>query len=171
MMAGIGRGESRWAAMGDVASVGSSSRAQLDIYTQVVARLEATEEAHAALRTVFDHLPIGVVWARAIRDAGGAIADFEMRYANGLAAEVLGRPGEDVGGRRCTELHPGPEGEPWRALTTQVVSARAPFHAERYPVALRGAARDLTVGVVPYEDGYLAWYYPAPGEPALTAQP
>jgi PAS domain-containing protein len=150
----------------DLGSVGASSAAQLRIYTQAVARDEAADEARRALRTVFDHVPVGIVWAKAIRDAAGGIVDFELLYTNALAAAVLGAPADDLTGRRCSAVHPGAEGDAWRALTARVVADAVPFQADRYRVEVHGTTQDVSVGVVPYDDGYIAWCLPlAPLDP------
>jgi PAS domain-containing protein len=140
--------------------VTTPSVAQLLSYREEIARLQAVATANDALRRVFDRLPIGVVWATAVRDDAGTIVDYDICYANALAREVLGRPTDEIIGRRCTALHPSPEGDAWRELTGRVVETGEPFHAERYPVELRGSTQDFAVDVVAYDDGYISWYQP-----------
>src|SRR3954453_17369946 len=60
-----------------------------------------------AFRAGFDLVPdpVGVLWA--IRDAGGAIADFETGYSNPAMARMIGVPTEASMGRRLIEEAPG----------------------------------------------------------------
>jgi PAS domain-containing protein len=60
----------------------------------------------AAFRTAFDLVPdpLGVLWA--IRDADGAIADFETGYSNPAMARMIGVPLEVSMGRRLLEEAP-----------------------------------------------------------------
>jgi signal transduction histidine kinase len=70
-------------------------------------RLERLFGAGAmAFRAAFDLVPdpVGVLWA--IRDAGGAIADFETGYSNPAMARMIGVPTEVSMGRRLLEEAP-----------------------------------------------------------------
>src|SRR5215218_11041946 len=59
-----------------------------------------------ALRGAFELVPdpVGVLWA--IRDPGGAIADFETGYSNPAMARMIGVPTEASMGRRLLEEAP-----------------------------------------------------------------
>jgi signal transduction histidine kinase len=72
------------------------------------ARLERLfGDGATAFRAAFDLVPdpVGVLWA--IRDAGGAIADFETGYSNPAMARMIGVPTEASMGRRLLEEAPG----------------------------------------------------------------
>jgi hypothetical protein len=60
----------------------------------------------AAFRAAFDLLPdpVGVLWA--IRDRGGAVADFETGYSNPAMARMIGVPTEASMGRRLLDEAP-----------------------------------------------------------------
>jgi signal transduction histidine kinase len=60
----------------------------------------------AAFRAAFDLVPdpVGVLWA--IREAGGAIADFETGYSNPAMARMIGVPTAASMGRRLLEETP-----------------------------------------------------------------
>jgi hypothetical protein len=59
-----------------------------------------------AFRAAFDLVPdpVGVLWA--IRDPGGAIADFETGYSNPAMARMIGVPTEASIGRRLLQEAP-----------------------------------------------------------------
>jgi signal transduction histidine kinase len=72
------------------------------------ARLERLfGDGATAFRAAFDLVPdpVGVLWA--IRDADGAIADFETGYSNPAMALMIGVPTEASMGRRLVEEAPG----------------------------------------------------------------
>ena len=78
-----------------------------------------------AFRAAFDLVPdpVGVLWA--IRDAGGAIADFETGYSNPAMARMIGVPTEASMGRRLLEEAPGfGEDETFTRMRNVLISGR-----------------------------------------------
>ena len=79
-------------------------------FTDVTDLRAASEDARrsaALLTSVQAASPDGVMAFRAVRDAAGAIVDFECLLANPRSAEISGRSGEDLVGQRLLAVFPG----------------------------------------------------------------
>ena len=68
---------------------------------------EAAEQAGDLLRSILEASPDGVMAFRSVRDEAGGVADFEWVLVNPRAAEIVGRPADEVVGRRLLEVFPG----------------------------------------------------------------
>ena len=64
-------------------------------------------KARGLLRAILTASSDGVMAFRSVRDADGAIVDFEWRLVTPLAAELVGRGPSDLVGRRLLEVFPG----------------------------------------------------------------
>jgi PAS domain-containing protein len=93
---------------------------------------ELDERFRRALDSILDL----VVVERAVRDASGAIVDFEIVWMNNAPVDVAGRSRDAMIGRRISELYPALAGGELIAGYRQVVETGQP----------------LVVDVLPYED-------------------
>lgn len=68
---------------------------------------QALRESEARFRAFQETSPDGFMIFRSLRDASGAIVDFEWLYANPAAERIVGRGADELVGRRLLEEMPG----------------------------------------------------------------
>ncbi|GLC28556.1 PAS domain-containing protein [Roseisolibacter agri] len=93
------------------------------------ARAES-EAQFARFRAVQDGSPDGFVLARAVRDAGGAVEDFEYVYANPAADALLAGAAPTVTGLRMRTLFPHAEASGLFTAYAAVADRGVPFQTE-----------------------------------------
>src|SRR3954451_22646938 len=116
--------------------------------------LDAVEELHVSLEAIDE----AFFRMTAVRDTTGRIVDFEYQYCNRAALELLGRPREEVVGRRLLELFPSHRTNGLFDAYVLVTEAGEPL---RYEFAFDegGVAGEFEVVVSQADDGYvLAWH-------------
>lgn len=111
----------------------------------------------AALDQLFDHVTVG----RPVRDAAGAIVDFEMVLVNAPSHDAVGRTASEMEGHRVTELFPGWMASDVGRAFCRVVESGEPFvdHWTAYADTIDdGTSIEgyWSIGCAPFGDGYLA---------------
>src|SRR5690348_1619513 len=81
----------------------------------------------ADVLAVLDADPQGWAFARAVRDGGGAIVDFELLYLNEAGARYLGQPRAQLIGGRYRQLWPETVNDSTIPLYRKVVETREPI--------------------------------------------
>ncbi len=109
------------------------------------------------LEALNDQVAIGV----AVRDASGAIIDFELAYMNAASVDGAGRTAEQLVGSRLLDAFPDFAGHGLLESFIAVVETGEPYVVRRLPY--QGATRDgrpidgfYSMRVVRFGDGYLA---------------
>jgi serine phosphatase RsbU (regulator of sigma subunit) len=125
-------------------------------------RIEAVDRlGRDVFRAALDAMLDDVAIARAIRDDGGRIVDFELEHANARSRDGAGRGPDEMIGRRATELYPSWSESGMLEAFIDVVESGEPLIADE--LAYHDVAPDGTpisgwwrLLVVPFGDGYLA---------------
>ena len=109
----------------------------------------------ADLLALLDADPHGCALARSVRAADGRIVDFTLVYLNAAGSRFLGRPPEELVGRRYRELWPETVTDGTLPIYVRVVQDRVPavrtVYYDRATVAGHFEFR-----VVPFDDGFVA---------------
>lgn len=127
-----------------------------------LARVELTEQtARDSFRRAMDAMLDQVILARSIRDASGAIVDFEIEFANTAALASTERTAETTVGRRVRELYPALVASGLFDRFCRVVETGVPWEVERLQYQDRAAdGREVSgwwsLQVMAVDDGYLA---------------
>ena len=98
--------------------------------TDLRARSEAALRSEALLQAVQTASPEGLMAFRAVRDDAGTIEDFEWLMVNPAAAEIVGRPVEEMVGRRLLDLLPGNREVGLFEAYVRVVETGQPYRTE-----------------------------------------
>lgn len=93
---------------------------------------EAVRDERRLLQSVLDTSPSGIVSFRAVRNANGAIVDFQWCSANVAAERMVGRTPGDLVGRRMLEELPGTKEEGLFDLYARAVETGKPLDFEHY---------------------------------------
>jgi serine phosphatase RsbU (regulator of sigma subunit) len=125
------------------------------------AEVEVLRRAQDLFRSALDAMLDNVAIGRAVRDADGAIVDYELSFVNRSSVEGGDRSPDDFVGVRLSALFPAwSQSEIWRRFH-DVVETGIPFVGERMPyrvVARDGTLRsgywDLRIGKI--GDGYIS---------------
>src|SRR3954447_1970942 len=114
-----------------------------------------TAQAEEQLGTSLEALDEAFSRMGAVRDAAGCIVDFEYQYCNRTALTLLGRPREEVLGRRLLKLVPSHRTDGFFDACVQVVETGEPL---RYEFAFDegGVAGEFEVVVSRVGDGYVS---------------
>ncbi len=99
----------------------------------------------------------GVMIAEAVRDERGQIIDFECRFMNDEAQQVLGRSASDLLGWRVLERVPCIESQHLLPEAVSVVETRLPFRDERC-VSKDGQEQWYLLSMVKHGDGLIATF-------------
>jgi serine phosphatase RsbU (regulator of sigma subunit) len=152
-----------------VAEFSDALRRLLDSLADVAAQaLGVRDGAGADRRTswafaLLDSLPGSALFAEAVRDDGGALADLQIRYLSEEFSDPAGRPRTDLAGRPLLEVYPA------AALPGGLLDIAAEVMATGEPQAISGAVISTPVGdgiaapvlevrVTPLYDGVvIAW--------------
>lgn len=134
-------------------------RALLDALMDPVVILAPVRE-EASDGTAGDRASDGDGGADAAADGGvGQVVDFRVDYANAATVDLAGRTGEDVLGRRMTELYPGmvASGVFARLLDVQATGTAYEGVAEQFIEVVSGALHSstMTLRAVRFRDGLL----------------
>ncbi|MGK5440543.1 SpoIIE family protein phosphatase [Micromonospora sp. URMC 105] len=109
----------------------------------------------ADLVALLDTDPHGCAVAAAIRDQDGVITDFRLDYLNEAGGRFLGRPREELIGRRYRELWPDTVTDGTLPFYRQVVQERVPAVRTVY-YDRASVAGHFEFRVVPFGDGFIA---------------
>ncbi|MEV6961094.1 SpoIIE family protein phosphatase [Streptomyces sp. NPDC051207] len=107
------------------------------------------DTAEAALRSLFDALPVAAMLLTPLRSPSGRVEDYRIDAVTSHAADIVGRAGDELTGRRLLECCPAMGREPvWRGclrtLTTGEPHEGAPF---AYQEVVAGVAELSTYAV------------------------
>ncbi|MDX1532494.1 MAG: PAS domain S-box protein, partial [Rhodothermales bacterium] len=91
---------------------------------------EALWASQELLNDVLSSSLDGMMAFDAMRDEAGTIVDFTYRLVNPTAEQIVGRPAEELVGRRLLEVMPGNETEGLFAAYCRVVETGEPWHHE-----------------------------------------
>ncbi|HET9380190.1 MAG TPA: SpoIIE family protein phosphatase [Streptomyces sp.] len=88
--------------------------------------------AEAALRSVFDALPVAALLLTPLRAPSGRVEDYRVDAATGQAGDLLGSAGGELAGRRLLECCPAMGREPvWRGCL-RTLSTGEPYEGEPF---------------------------------------
>jgi PAS domain S-box-containing protein len=126
---------------GEPGTVASERRAQ---YWEAEARRH--QEVH-------DRSPDGMMIFRAVRDAAGRIDDFEWRYSNSSASNMVGRRAEDLLGKRLLVEMPGNRDAGLFDIYVRVVELGEP-HSHEFPYRHEGLDSWFRATAIKQGDGF-----------------
>ncbi|GAA2830168.1 SpoIIE family protein phosphatase [Kitasatospora paracochleata] len=110
-------------------------------------------------RAVLDALLDPVLILGAIRETSGKVTDLRVEHANAATVDLAGRTGEDLVGRRLTELYPGMAAGGTLDRLLDVAASGTPYEAEteQFVEIVGGAlhASAMTLHATPFLDGVL----------------
>ncbi|WP_457032484.1 ANTAR domain-containing protein, partial [Kitasatospora sp. P5_F3] len=110
-------------------------------------------------RAVLDALLDPVLILHAVREPGGKATDLRVEHANAATVDLAGRTGEDIVGRRVTELYPGMVASGTFRQLLDVAVSGVPYEgeAEQFIEVVGGAvhASTMTLHATPFLDGVL----------------
>lgn len=110
-------------------------------------------------RAVLDALLDPVLILDAVREPGGKVIDLRVGHANAATVDLAGRTGEDIIGRRVTELYPGMVASGAFQHLLDVAATGVPYEggAEQFIEVVDGAlhASTMTLHATPFLDGVL----------------
>ncbi|MFJ8469772.1 SpoIIE family protein phosphatase [Streptomyces swartbergensis] len=92
----------------------------------------ADDAATDAVQALFDALPIAAMLLTPLRDASGETEDFQVEAATTRAGDLLGRPGEELAGRRLLEFRPALTEEPLWQGCLHTLTTGAPYESEPF---------------------------------------
>ncbi|MDT5036031.1 MAG: hypothetical protein QOE03_1216, partial [Micromonosporaceae bacterium] len=107
------------------------------------------------LVALLDADPHGCALARSVRDEDGAIVDFTLVYLNEAGGRFLGRPRQELIGRRYRQLWPETVTDGTLPLYIGVVRDRVPAVRTVY-YDRASVAGHFEFRVVPFGDGFVA---------------
>ncbi|MBV9878893.1 MAG: PAS domain-containing protein [Gemmatirosa sp.] len=114
----------------------------------------ALEASEARYRTAIEGSLDAFMALHSVRDASGAIVDFEVVEASTRAAAMVQMPREDLVGQRLCELFPLARSRGHFARYVEVVETRTTAEWEIEPVDPRVVASVVWMQAVPLEDGF-----------------
>lgn len=137
--------------------------AQAEQEDRLRAETAASRHMERRLRGALDAMLDNVAVARSVRDASGAIVDFEVEYVNRRAATTAGRPADELVGSRLADLDAGWRGALIFDRLVEVVMGGEPFVAERQPYGDEPSGGAVVPGfwdvqVAKLDDGFIAAY-------------
>jgi len=112
------------------------------------------DEAEGDFRSSLEALDEAFFRMRAVRDTVGTIEDFLYEYCNPAALRVLGRPPDDVIGRRLLELYPAHKTNGLFEAYVQVIESGEPLRYE-FEYNENGVVGEFEVFVCRLGDGYV----------------
>ncbi|MGR4851787.1 SpoIIE family protein phosphatase [Streptomyces sp. LARHCF252] len=90
------------------------------------------DAATDVVQTLFDALPLAAMLLTPLSSAPGETEDFRVEAATAQAGDLLGRPGEELAGRRLLEFRPALVGEPlWRGCVHTLTTGE-PYESEPF---------------------------------------
>ncbi|MFH9009341.1 SpoIIE family protein phosphatase [Streptomyces afghaniensis] len=92
----------------------------------------AGDAATDAVQTLFDALPIAAMLLGPLRAASGETEDFRVEAATARAGDLLGRPGEELAGRRLLEFRPALAEEPLWQGCLHTLTTGDPYESEPF---------------------------------------
>jgi PAS domain S-box-containing protein len=111
-------------------------------------------EAEAKLyQEVHDRSPDGMMIFRAVRDTAGKIVDFEWRYSNSSASNIVGRRAEDLLGKRLLVEMPGNKDAGLFEIYVRVVELGEP-HSHEFPYRYEGLDHWFRATSIKQGDGF-----------------
>jgi PAS domain-containing protein len=92
----------------------------------------SADAATDAVQALFDALPLAAMLLTPLSAASGETEDYRVEAATTQAGDLLGRPGEELAGRRLLEFRPALAGEPlwWGCLRT--LTTGEPYESEPF---------------------------------------
>lgn len=102
---------------------------------------------------VHDRSPDGMMIFRAVRDAAGRIDDFEWRYSNRGASNIVGRRAEDLLGKRLLVEMPGNRDAGLFDIYVRVVELGEP-HSHEFPYRHEGLDSWFRATAIKQGDGF-----------------
>ena len=109
--------------------------------------------SEARYRTAIEGSLDAFMALQSVRDAAGAVVDFEVIEASTRAAELVQMPREDLIGQYVGELFPLVHAQGHFARFVEVAETRTTLEWEYQPVDPRVVARAVRVQAVPLDDG------------------
>ncbi|MGX1567501.1 GAF domain-containing protein, partial [Streptomyces sp. NPDC055509] len=90
------------------------------------------DAATDAVQELFDALPLAAMLLTPLSAASGETEDFRVEAATAQAGDLLGRPGDELAGRRLLEFRPALAGEPlwWGCVHT--LTTGEPYESEPF---------------------------------------
>ncbi|WP_437326359.1 PAS domain-containing hybrid sensor histidine kinase/response regulator [Sorangium sp. So ce381] len=113
---------------------------------------QALRASEARFRTVQEASPDGFMMLRSVRDASGAISDFEWVYVNPATGPIVGGRGKDLEGKRLSVEVPGSALASAFDAYARVVETGEPARVELF-CAHEGAPRTFRAIAVALGDG------------------
>src|SRR4030095_8891809 len=107
----------------------------------------------AQVLAMLDQEPQGWMLARAVREAG-TIVDFRLVYINDAGCRLVGRPRNELVGRRYPQLLPGARDGRTRPFSRTVVETRPPAVRTVY-YERQSISGHFEFRVGPYRDGIM----------------
>ena len=104
-------------------------------------------------REVHDRSPDGMMIFRALRDANGAVYDFEWLYCNPSASNIVGRRAEELLGKRLLLEMPGNKEAGLFDIYVRVVETGEP-HAHEFPYRYEGMDAWFRATSIKLGDGF-----------------
>jgi serine phosphatase RsbU (regulator of sigma subunit)/PAS domain-containing protein len=92
----------------------------------------ADDAATDAVQALFDALPIAAMLLSPLRAASGETEDFGVEAATARAGELLGRPGEELAGRRLLEFRPTLAQEPLWQGCLRTLATGEPYESDPF---------------------------------------